>query len=68
MRTLVLLFFYFPLALSFGQKTILKKYNSEILNDSRDVSIYLPKSYDKDSISNFPLAIVLMAINYLMYM
>lgn len=59
MRTLVSLLLLFSISLTFGQKTIYKEYNSEILNDARDLSIYLPKSYDKDSISNFPLAIVL---------
>ena len=59
MRTLVSLLILFSISLTFGQKTIYKEYNSEILNDTRDLSIYLPKSYDKDSISNFPLAIVL---------
>lgn len=59
MRTLVSLLLLFSISLTFGQKTIYKEYKSEILNDTRDLSIYLPKSYDKDSISNFPLAIVL---------
>ena len=59
MRTLVSLLILFSISLTFGQKTIYKEYNSEVLNDTRDLSIYLPKSYDKDSISNFPLAIVL---------
>lgn len=59
MRTLTWLIIIFSISLTFGQKTIYKKYNSEVLNDTRELSIYLPKSYDKDSISNFPLAIVL---------
>lgn len=59
MRTLTWLIIVFSISLTFGQKTIYKKYNSEVLNDTRELSIYLPKSYDKDSISNFPLAIVL---------
>lgn len=59
MRTLASLLILFSISLTFGQKTIYKKYNSQVLNDTRDLSIYLPKSYDKDSISNFPLAIVL---------
>lgn len=45
--------------LLFGQKTIIKKYESEELQDIRELKIYLPKNYDKDSISNFPLTIVL---------
>jgi len=59
MRTLTSLLIFFSISLTFGQKTISKKYNSEVLNDTRNLTIYLPKSYDKDSISNFPLAIVL---------
>ena len=59
MRTLVSLLILFSISLTFGQKTIYKEYSSEILNDTRDLSIYLPKGYNKDSISNFPLAIVL---------
>tara|TARA_R110002074_G_scaffold40494_11_gene108397 strand:- start:493 stop:1656 length:1164 start_codon:yes stop_codon:yes gene_type:complete len=59
MRTLVILLLLFSFSSTFGQKTIYKKYESEELKDIRDVSIYLPKSYNKDSISNFPLAIVL---------
>ena len=59
MRTLTSLLIFFSISLTFGQKTISKKYNSEVLNDTRNLTIYLPKSYDKDSNSNFPLAIVL---------
>ena len=59
MRTLVSLLILFSFLSTSGQKTIYKKYDSEALNDTREISIYLPKSYDKDSISNFPLAIVL---------
>ena len=59
MKTLVSLLLLFSISLTFGQETIYKEYSSEILNDTRDLSIYLPKGYNKDSISNFPLAIVL---------
>ena len=59
MRILVSLLILFSFLSTSGQKTIYKKYDSEVLNDTREISIYLPKSYDKDSISNFPLAIVL---------
>jgi hypothetical protein len=59
MRQLILLVFLFSFAFSFGQKIVFKKYESDDLKDIRDVQIYLPKSYEKDSISNFPLAIVL---------
>ena len=59
MRIAFLLLILFSFSSTFGQKTIYKNYDSEVLNDFRDISIYLPKSYGKDSISNFPLAIVL---------
>lgn len=59
MRTVVSLLLLFSISLTFSQETIYKEYSSEILNDTRDLSIYLPKGYNKDSISNFPLAIVL---------
>ncbi len=59
MRTVILLLLAFSFSSAFGQKTIYKKYESDELNRIRDISIYLPKSYEKDSISNFPLAIVL---------
>ena len=59
MRTLILFFLIFCFSFSHGQKTIYKKYESGDLKDVRDVQIHLPKSYDKDSISNFPLTIVL---------
>ena len=59
MKTFTCLLIFFSISLTFGQKTIYKNYNSEVLNDTRELSIYLPKGYTKDSISNFPLAIVL---------
>ena len=59
MRTFTCLLIFFSISLTFGQKIIYKNYNSEVLNDTRELSIYLPKGYTKDSISNFPLAIVL---------
>ncbi len=59
MRTFILLLLAFSFASAYGQKTIYKKYESDELRDIRDVTIHLPKGYDKDTISNFPLAIVL---------
>lgn len=58
MRMLPLLFIFSSLSI-FGQKTIYKNYESEELKDTREITIHLPKGYEKDSISNFPLAIVL---------
>lgn len=57
-NTFFLLFFVVSYTV-FGQKTIFKNYQSEYLKGIRDLSIYLPKSYDKDSITNFPLTVVL---------
>lgn len=59
MRNLFILIFFFCFSFSFGQKVVSKKYESTDLRDIRDVKIYLPKSYDKDTVSNFPLTIVL---------
>lgn len=56
--TLPLLFilFYF---VGFSQKTIKKDLESEILSTTRQLKIYIPEGYEKDSILNYPLAIVL---------
>jgi predicted alpha/beta superfamily hydrolase len=44
---------------SFGQKRITKKYESEELQDIRTLQIHLPNGHDRDSITNYPLTIVL---------
>jgi predicted alpha/beta superfamily hydrolase len=59
MRKLFILFLVFSFSFAFGQKIISKKYESTDLRDIRDVKIYLPKNYEKDTVSNFPLTIVL---------
>ena len=59
MRIFLLLCFLNFISFSFAQKTIFKKYESDDLKSTRDIRIYLPKSYEKDSVSNFPLAIIL---------
>jgi len=59
MRNLILVLFVFSYVSSFGQKMIFKKYESDDLKDIRDVKIYLPKSYEQDSIGRYPLTIVL---------
>ena len=43
----------------FGQKKITKKYESEELQDIRNIQIHLPKGYERDTVSNYPLTIVL---------
>ena len=44
---------------TFSQQTITKKYESEELQDIRTIKIHLPKGYERDSITNYPLTIVL---------
>ena len=41
------------------QTTITKNYESEELQDIRTLKIHLPEGYDKDSDTNYPLAIIL---------
>ncbi len=43
----------------FGQKQITEKFQSDLLQDIRTIQIHLPQGYDKDSLSNYPLTIVL---------
>jgi len=43
----------------FGQKKITKKYESEELQDIRTIQIHLPRGYERDTITNYPLTIVL---------
>ena len=43
----------------FGQKKITKKYESEELQDIKTIQIHLPKGYERDSTTNYPLTIVL---------
>ncbi len=43
----------------FSQQFISKKYDSKEIGATRDLKIYLPKGYKKDSVSNYPLAIVI---------
>ncbi|CAM1364195.1 conserved exported hypothetical protein [Tenacibaculum sediminilitoris] len=43
----------------FSQKVVTQKINSKELGKDRNVKIYLPKGYDIDETTNYPLAIVL---------
>jgi len=43
----------------YSQKTVLKNYESEELQDVRNIKIHLPKNYEQDSTSNFPITFVL---------
>lgn len=44
--------------LGYSQKVIDKNFDSEILETKRNLKIYLPEGYEKDSIKNYPLAVV----------
>ncbi|WP_428742283.1 alpha/beta hydrolase-fold protein [Tenacibaculum sp.] len=43
----------------FSQKVISQKVNSSELGTSRNIKVYLPKGYDVDETTNYPLAIIL---------
>ncbi|MHB0756438.1 alpha/beta hydrolase-fold protein [Polaribacter sp. M15] len=57
-KTLTLLFLLFSV-LGFSQKILEKNLESEILETTRKLRIYIPEGYEKDSIKNYPLAVVL---------
>ena len=46
-------------ALSFSQQTIIKNYESQDLQDVRNLKIHIPNGYTKDTTLNYPLTIVL---------
>jgi predicted alpha/beta superfamily hydrolase len=54
--TLLFILFYFC---GFSQKTIQKNLESDILETTRSLRIFIPEGYEQDSIKNYPLAIVL---------
>lgn len=54
----VLAFFLFAFSSS-AQELISKKYASKELQANRDLKIYLPQGYKKDTSNNYPLAIVI---------
>jgi predicted alpha/beta superfamily hydrolase len=54
----LILLFIFSLS-AFSQRLVAKKYESEELQDIRTLQIHLPIGYDRDSITNYPLTIVL---------
>lgn len=60
MRKIIPLMLFFVFSISaFSQRLITKKHESEVLQDIRTLQIHLPIGYDKDSITNYPLTIVL---------
>lgn len=59
MKKIYVLLFIIGSSSFFGQELITKEYDSEYLDDVRNIRIYLPEGHETDSISNYPLAIVL---------
>lgn len=57
-KSLSVLFLLFSFV-GFSQKIIQKNLESTFLETTRNLRIYIPEGYEKDSIKNFPLAIVL---------
>lgn len=57
-NSLTLLFILFSFC-GFSQKMIQKSLESTFLNSSRNISIYIPEGYEKDTTKNYPLTIVL---------
>ncbi len=57
-KSITLIFILFCFC-GFSQKIINKKINSEILEASRNIKIYIPEGYEKDDKKNYPLAVVL---------
>jgi hypothetical protein len=57
-KSLSLLFILFSFV-GFSQETILKTLNSDILETTRNIRIFIPEGYERDKIKNYPLAIVL---------
>lgn len=57
-KSLSVLFLVFSFV-GFSQQIIKKQLESTFLETTRNLRIYIPEGYEKDSIKNFPLAIVL---------
>lgn len=53
-----ILIFLFNCSTVYGQQILTTTIESDYLETSRDVRIYIPKSYELDSVKNYPLAIV----------
>mgnify|MGYP000300721506 FL=1 len=53
--SLIFLLFYFS---GFSQNIITKQLESDILETTRNLRIYIPATYEQDSIKNYPLTIV----------
>lgn len=55
----LLILFYFISFYGFSQKYINESIESDVLETTRDIRIHLPKDYEKDSLKNYPLTIIL---------
>ena len=53
-----ILIFLFTCSTVYGQQILTTTIESDYLENSRDLRIYIPKSYELDSVKNYPLAIV----------
>jgi hypothetical protein len=58
-KTLLLLLLFIFSITTFSQQLVTKKYESEELQGVRTLQIHLPNGYDRDTITNYPLTIVL---------
>lgn len=56
-KSITLIFIFFCFA-GFSQTMMSTYIESEILKTKRDLKIYLPKGYQKDSLKNYPLAVI----------
>jgi len=56
-KTLSLIFLLFCYT-SFSQNIITKELESDILETTRNLRIYIPETYEKDSIKNYPLTVI----------
>lgn len=57
-KSLSLIFFFLGF-IGFSQQIIQKKLESTFLETTRNLRIYIPEGYEKDSVKNYPLAIIL---------
>lgn len=53
-----ILIFLFTCSTVYGQQILTTTIESDYLENSRDMRIYIPKSYELDSVKSYPLAIV----------
>ncbi len=56
-NTLSFIFFLFCIT-AFTQSSMQKKLNSDILGAKRNIRIYIPEGYERDSLKNYPLTVV----------